>query len=179
MLIAKIQNNLIVEIAEHTAMFPNHSFPVGGPNADFLTEVSCKEVKTFKDFDIHTQRMVNVTPYMEGNFVYTVAIENLSVEELAEKQAAKKKEATDAILAQARTKLDEFAQTRGYDSMLSACTYAGSAIDKFAAEGYRAVQLRDAYWDALFTIMAQVEAGTRAMPEGLAAIEAELPQLTW
>jgi hypothetical protein len=94
--------------------------------------------------------------------------------------SAKTPEQTKAeILAATQRRLDDFAQTRGFDSVLSAATYAGSAVAQFAAEGQRAAALRDATWAALYGMLAAVLAGTRAMPSGFADIEAELPTLTW
>lgn len=75
-------------------------------------------------------------------------------------------------------RLDAFARTRAYDGILSAATYATSAVPKFAAEGQYAVQARDATWAACYQIMADVQAGTRAMPT-IEQVLAELPALEW
>ena len=61
-----------------------------------------------------------------------------------------------------QSRLDVFANTRGYDGILSACTYAASAVPKFAAEGLDAVNARDATWASCYTIMADVQAGIDA-----------------
>lgn len=76
-------------------------------------------------------------------------------------------------------RLDTFAKTRNYDSILSACTYATSQIPQFAKEGQYCVSMRDATWGKLYQIMQEVEAGTRPMPTGYADIESELPVLDW
>lgn len=76
-------------------------------------------------------------------------------------------------------RLDDFAKTRNYDSILSACTYATSLMTKSKVEGKTCVNLRDATWAAAYDILAQVEAGTRPMPESIADIEADLPALVW
>lgn len=75
-------------------------------------------------------------------------------------------------------RLDAFARTRAYDGILSAATYATSAVPKFAAEGQCAVQARDATWAACYQIMADVQAGMRAMPS-VDDVLAELPALEW
>lgn len=82
---------------------------------------------------------------------------------------------TDAI----QLRLDAFARTRNYDGILSACTYATSTVPKFATEGQYCVTARDATWAAAYAILAEVEAGTRPMPSGIADIEADLPALAW
>lgn len=76
-------------------------------------------------------------------------------------------------------RLDGFARTRGYDSILSACTYATSTVTKFKSEGQACVNLRDATWSAAYAILAQVQAGTRPMPASIADIEADLPAAVW
>ena len=82
---------------------------------------------------------------------------------------------TDAIQA----RLDDFARTRNYDGILSAATYATSAVPKFAAEGQYAVQARDATWAAAYQILAEVQSGTRPMPSSPEDIFPELPALQW
>lgn len=79
----------------------------------------------------------------------------------------------------AQKRLDFFAQSREYDGILSACTYATSTVPKFQVEGQYCVEARDQTWAMLYQIMAEVQAGTRPMPSGFADIEPELPTLTW
>ena len=82
-------------------------------------------------------------------------------------------EFTDAI----QKRLDVFAANRGYDGILSACTYATSKIAKFAAEGQAAVELRDATWAAGYALLAEyMAAGT--IP-AWREVEARLPALQW
>lgn len=83
------------------------------------------------------------------------------------------------IIAGAQSRLDIFAKSRNYDSILSACTYITSNIPKFAVEGQYAVNMRDQTWETLYNILAEVQAGTRPMPTGYYDIEPELPTLLW
>ena len=83
------------------------------------------------------------------------------------------------IATEAQARLDQWAQSRGYDGILSACTYATSQVNRFQAEGQRCVDLRDQTWARLYEILAEVEAGTRPVPMSLAEIEGDLPMLTW
>ena len=83
------------------------------------------------------------------------------------------------IIKAVQLRLDTFAQSRNYDSILSASTYATSAILKFQTEGQAAVNARDSTWATLYTILAEVQGGTRPMPTGYVDIEPDLPQLTW
>ena len=76
-------------------------------------------------------------------------------------------------------RLDSFAKTRGYDGILSACTYATSTVAKFKSEGQYCVEARDATWAKLLEILSEVEASTRPMPSGYSDIEGELPDLVW
>lgn len=84
-----------------------------------------------------------------------------------------------AIVAATQNRLDAFAQTGNFDSILSACTYATSGVPKFAAQGQYAVTARDATWAALYSLLAQVKAGTKPMPTGYADVEPLLPDLAW
>lgn len=83
------------------------------------------------------------------------------------------------FIAAIQQRLDDFARTRNYDNILSACTYATSTVPKFKTEGQACVNLRDATWAAAYAILAQVQAGTRPMPTSIADIETDLPALVW
>lgn len=104
------------------------------------------------------------------NRVYTV--EDIPLEEIKSKLIAEITEAT-------QKRLDDFAKTRNYDGILSACTYATSSVPKFVLEGQYCVDVRDQTWATLYTIMSEVESGVRGMPSGFADIEPDLPVLTW
>lgn len=92
-------------------------------------------------------------------------------------QAAQAFQASVVTATQAR--LDTFASTRNYDGILSACTYATSAIPKFAGEGQYAVNARDNTWATLYALMGEVQAGTTPMPATIDEVVALLPELTW
>lgn len=83
------------------------------------------------------------------------------------------------IVAATQARLDAFARTRSYDGILSACTYATSAVPRFRADGQHCVEMRDATWARLYELLAEVQAGSRPMPESFADIEPELPALQW
>lgn len=85
----------------------------------------------------------------------------------------------DSIVTRTQARLDAFAGTRGYDSCMSACTYATSPTPKFATEGQYCVTQRDATWATLYAILDEVEAGIRPAPTGYADIEPDLPALIW
>jgi len=83
------------------------------------------------------------------------------------------------IINTTQCRLDAFAQLRGYDGIMSACTYSDSSIPAFSTEGKYAVVARDTTWAALYTLLADVEAGTKPKPVGYEDVEALLPTLTW
>ena len=59
--------------------------------------------------------------------------------------------------------LDNAAKAKGYDSILSACTYAAYP-NPFQAEGQEFVAWRGAVWAKCYEILGEVEAGTRPVP---------------
>lgn len=81
---------------------------------------------------------------------------------------------TDAI----QRHLDTFAASRGYNSLLSACSYATSTVPRFAAEGQYCVTLRDQTWTQCYQILGEFEKGLRPAPT-LDELLAELPQPEW
>ena len=83
------------------------------------------------------------------------------------------------IVTATQQRLDDFAKTRNYDGILSACTYAPSLIDRFRLDGVYCVGARDNTWAALYAFMGEVQAGTKPMPTSFADVEPLLPVLSW
>lgn len=176
MLVANLQDLVPVD---HTAAFPNTSFPVTGPSAEFFAENNYAEVSLYKPYDSATEKLVSVAPYYEAPYVYVVAVEPKTQEELDADTAAAFVDLQNQSTQATQARLDAFAQTRNYDGILSLCTYADSTVQKFAEEGLYGIQARDATWAKLYEILAEVQDGTRPMPSGYNEIEAELPALVW
>ena len=84
-----------------------------------------------------------------------------------------------SITAAIQARLDAFARTRGYDGIASLASYAGDPDPQFAAEGAYGRSVRSATWRKAWQIMADVQAGRRALPSGIGDIEPELPALAW
>ena len=84
----------------------------------------------------------------------------------------------ERMTAMLQGRLDAFARTRHYAHIASTVSYADSTIPQFAAEGRRASLLRDQTWAQAAAILADVQAGKRAVTSE-AELIAELPALTW
>jgi hypothetical protein len=127
-------------------------------------------------FDRLTQKVTQAAPALvNGTWTQQWSIVALTAEEQQQVALQVKQEIVDATQA----RLDSFARTRLYDGILSACTYATSSVPKFQGEGQYCVDARDNTWATLYTILAEVEAGTRPMPTGYADVEGDLPVLEW
>lgn len=87
-------------------------------------------------------------------------------------------ETIDALTRDVQDHLDTTARTRNYDGILSLCSYAASTNQKFGAEGQAGVAWRDAVWASCYSILADVQAGTRTVPTA-DELMAELPAMVW
>ncbi len=116
------------------------------------------------------------TKYILGP-VFTDAEEQAAY--IAQKTKERNEGIQSAIVDATQKRLDEFAQTRNYAGILSACTYATSTVPRFASDGQYCVESRDATWAKLYEILDEVTAGDRPMPCGYDDIKAELPVLEW
>lgn len=171
-LYALVENNEIRRInIQLPAVVGNTSIPAGstGLSAHGLYEI----VGQAPEYDAATQRVTGPTYSFDGTqVVRNFAVEAIPAEELLQALQQEIVQATQA-------RLDDFARTRSYDGILSACTYATSSVPKFQAEGQYCVVARDETWATLYTILAEVEAGVYPMPTSFADIEPELPALVW
>lgn len=82
MILAKIDNGIITQIDEHTAMFPNVSFGINGVTEEFCLENSVLPVIDRLPYDTETQNLIAVDPYLEDHKIYRVRVENKTQEEL-------------------------------------------------------------------------------------------------
>lgn len=89
MLIAKIENNAVVQVADYRDMFPNTSFPATGISADMLTKAGCLPVTVWKAHDNATQKLVSADPYIENGQVYTVQVADKTQDELDAEMASR------------------------------------------------------------------------------------------
>ena len=62
-------------------LFPNTSFSIGGPNADFLSENNVVELVENLSYITPTQKLSNVDAYVQDGKAYNVRVENTTAEE--------------------------------------------------------------------------------------------------
>lgn len=150
---------------------PNVSFPVTLTDAE-AAAFDCYPVQETAQPSAPGKVAVRGAPELVGG----VWRERWALRSLTESETGALQQ---GIVAAAQQRLDDFARTRNYDGILSAATYATSTVPQFATEGQYAVRARDATWAALYTILGQVQAGTRPVPTSFADIEQDLPVLAW
>jgi len=93
--------------------------------------------------------------------------------------AAEALTSTRKVLADAmQAHLDQTAQERGYDGILSLCSYATSANARFGPEGQAGVTFRDAVWAFGYGLIDEIQAGTRPVPTAEELVAA-LPSIVW
>jgi hypothetical protein len=89
MLIAQI-NGSDITVADYKVLFPNTSFPPSGPSDAWLTDNGCMKVNLWLPYDQDTQKLVPADPYIDGDYVYTVQVTELTTEEIDQKNEYKK-----------------------------------------------------------------------------------------
>lgn len=111
--------------------------------------------------------------------IYGMVYRNMTEAEMQEIPQPSVEEIKQQYLAMVDNYLDETVKTRGYDNILSACSYADDDTDKvFQAEGIACRKWRSLVYRQCLTILADVEAGKRHIPTEQELI-AELPKLEW
>jgi hypothetical protein len=79
MLIAKVENEQVLDVADYKSMFPNTSFSANGIHESFYAENGLMPVNLFKPYDHATEQLVPCEPYIEDGQVYTMRVEPLPV----------------------------------------------------------------------------------------------------
>lgn len=76
-------------VADYRSIFPNTSFPSGGPSDEFLEEEGAYKVNLWLPHDSATEKLVSCDPYIQDGWAYTVKVEAKTQEELAADLEAK------------------------------------------------------------------------------------------
>lgn len=82
MLIAIIDGESIQRLGHYRTMFPNVSFPTSGPDQHWMNQNNAKFVLVTKPYNQTTQKLESTEPYVEGEYVYTVRVVELSSQEV-------------------------------------------------------------------------------------------------
>lgn len=178
---ARIEDQQVVQypytLGQLKAAYPNVSFSENISDQELAQYGVVRVVATGQpSYDWLTENCVEELPELAADgWEQRWSVMPASAEEIA----AREEQVKDDIADQIQQRLDTFAQSRYYDNIVSACSYAPSQHPTYGPEGRYCVQAREDTWDAWFAIEAEIDAGTRPMPHGYEDIEAELPPLVW
>lgn len=116
---------------------------------------------------------------MFSDYTDSEGVLHTKAEQEAAYQAGLNEQVREAVVVAVQKRLDDFAATKNYSGILSACTYATSTNPIFQPEGQYCVEARDATWAKCYQILTEVQLQLRPMPNSYDDIEAELPVLAW
>lgn len=81
-----------------------------------------------------------------------------------------------SVYAIAQMQLDAFARSNEYDSIVSACSYVSSTVEKFRREAECCVSLRDQVWLAAFDVCSKICGDEILLPHTVEQVVALLRQ---
>lgn len=175
--------------------FPNTSFPVPfvppseyavvfpspQPTFDPIIRAVREVAPVLTSKGTWEQRWTVVPRFVEytdaQGVTHTVAQQEAAA--MASAQEQRQEQLKRSIVDATQARLDAFAQTRGYDNIQSAASYAGCRVPQFSREGTYCRDAMALTWAALYELQARVEAGERPAPGGFPDIEPDLPTLVW
>lgn len=176
--INNITNEYPISEQDIRNLFPNTSFPqVFSPPEEY----SFVFPTPTPSYDILTQYCIEDTPIFTNKNVWEQqwVLIDLDLEQISINQETNRLQVQQSIEQQTQQRLDNFAKTRGYDSITTCCTYAISPNLQFKSEAEYCVSARDATWTTVYQIFKDVEDNLRTLPTSFAEIESELPTLQW
>ena len=88
MLIAKVQDDVVLYIADYRDELKHVSFPSTGMTDEALRDLGYLKVNLYKEHDRDLEKLVSCPPYVEDGWAYTVKVEPLTEEDLLQKNAS-------------------------------------------------------------------------------------------
>ncbi len=180
---AKIENNQVIEypydISKIRKENPQTSYPAHF-SVEFLKNLNIHLVvsKGQPSFNKITQKIIEIDPVF--NAVKNQWEQNWQVVSNNQSDTALILEKIQQEVIEAtQLRLDTFAQTKGYDGILSLCTYALSSKLEFQSDGQYGMAIRDATWYRLHEILNEINTNQRPIPQSFSEIEPDLPALNW
>jgi len=119
MFVAKVVDGQIANTGKLAEMYPNTSFPANGASDEWMANNQIKMIKKWREYDRATQKLVNVTPYLDGDEVYDVQVHDLTADEIQAKTDAETAKKEDAVRKQRDALLAECDWTVLQDSPLT------------------------------------------------------------
>ena len=147
-----------------------NSYYIGDDEKVMANALSSEEVELADGYELKVTDGV-LTQEPSAETLLSVGVTTTEVEDVPTQA-----EVIARYTQQVQNYLDTTAQERGYDGILSLCTYATSSNTTFAEEGQAGVIWRDAVWTKCYEILAGVQAGTREAPTDIIG---ELPVMNW
>lgn len=131
-------------------------------------------------FDINKEHLIGEVNYPRNWFLDAGNRDVMGITEEADPVYVLPVPTSEEIQAQltqaVQTHLDAMAQSRGYDSIFTACTYEGDPNPGWSAEGAAYKAWRSAVWQYCLQVLTDVQNGLRTIPTE-AELLAELPVL--
>lgn len=153
------------------------------PRTSFPKQPSASDMAAFNVYPVTEanptvgdgQKLVKTwTPTLvSGDWVLAHQAVDLTAEEIDAIAAVVAANARQAMLSAIQSMLDDSSKSRGYDSIISECSYATST-GTFGAEAQITVDWRDAVWTYVYSVQDAIIAESREAPT-IGEMLAELP----
>lgn len=159
------------------ALFPDTSFGYPFYPPSEFAEVVPKEPP---GFDPYSQILIEKAPKLyRGVYSQQWEVQDLDPRTIEENANNRINSLKNEYLNAIQSHMDTTARTRGYDNIMSACSYFNSTVSKFKAEGRAATIWRDQVWAYCYAQLESMQDGVRPIPANIQSFIDELPKIDW
>lgn len=163
--------------SEIRASFPEISFGFPFVPPSDYAEVQPTEIPSY---DLNSQIVVGKQPKLyRGVFKENWEVQDLDPATAQANAQRRIEELKTLFISEIQIHMDQTAREKGYDSILSACSYSNSLIPTFKEESDAASVWRDQVWAYCIDHLDRMQKGTRAIPTSPKEFIEELPKINW